>query len=88
MEEQAQRTREVRETEIEKCFFQKKNFPQNYQFVNVFMYLCRRTKHNVPSETIRRMLNGYERYVTVQSIMGSQMPLEKQRLLLENRSLQ
>ncbi|XP_029291759.1 NEDD4-binding protein 2 [Cottoperca gobio] len=50
--------------------------------------LERRTKHNVPAEKIRRMLNGYERYVTVQSIMGSQMPEVKQRLILENRSSQ
>ncbi|XP_026215668.1 NEDD4-binding protein 2 isoform X2 [Anabas testudineus] len=49
--------------------------------------LERRTSHNVPVETIRRMLNGYERFVTVQSIMGSQMPERKQRLLLENTSL-
>ncbi|KAI3352421.1 hypothetical protein L3Q82_005381 [Scortum barcoo] len=48
--------------------------------------LERRTAHNVPVETIRRMLNGYERFVTVQSIMGSQMPEFKQRILLENRS--
>ncbi|XP_051240459.1 NEDD4-binding protein 2 [Dicentrarchus labrax] len=48
--------------------------------------LQRRTTHDVPVETIRRMLNGYERFVTVQSIMGSQMPELKQRLLLENRS--
>ncbi|KAM7419217.1 hypothetical protein PAMA_016367 [Pampus argenteus] len=50
--------------------------------------LERRTTHNVPVERIRRMLNGYERFVTVQSIMGSQMPESKQRILLENRSLQ
>lgn len=50
--------------------------------------LVRRTTHNVPVETIRRMLNGYERFVTVQSIMGSQMPDLKQRLLLENKSAQ
>uniref|UniRef100_A0A3B4VK84 NEDD4 binding protein 2 n=1 Tax=Seriola dumerili TaxID=41447 RepID=A0A3B4VK84_SERDU len=47
--------------------------------------LERRTTHNVPGETIRRMLNGYERFVTVQSIMGSHMPERKQRLILENR---
>uniref|UniRef100_A0A3Q3J3L8 Smr domain-containing protein n=1 Tax=Monopterus albus TaxID=43700 RepID=A0A3Q3J3L8_MONAL len=47
--------------------------------------LMRRTSHNVPVETIRRMLNGYERFVTVHAIMGSQMPECKQRLLLENR---
>uniref|UniRef100_A0A4W6BWV0 NEDD4 binding protein 2 n=1 Tax=Lates calcarifer TaxID=8187 RepID=A0A4W6BWV0_LATCA len=50
--------------------------------------LERRTTHNVPVESIRRMLNGYERFVTVQSIMGSQMPESKQRLLLENRRSQ
>ncbi|XP_070780347.1 NEDD4-binding protein 2 [Enoplosus armatus] len=50
--------------------------------------LERRTSHYVPVETIRRMLNGYERFVTVQSIMGSQMPELKQRLVLENRSSQ
>lgn len=54
----------------------------------VSICVCRRTTHNVPVETIRRMLNGYERFVTVQSIMGSQMPELKQRLLLENRSSQ
>ncbi|XP_067353163.1 NEDD4-binding protein 2 isoform X2 [Channa argus] len=47
--------------------------------------LARRTSHNVPVETIRRMLTGYERFVTVHSIMGSQMPESKKRLLLENR---
>lgn len=31
---------------------------------------------------------GYERFVSVQSIMGSQMPEFKQRLVLENRSSQ
>ncbi|KAF3852110.1 hypothetical protein F7725_005465, partial [Dissostichus mawsoni] len=50
--------------------------------------LERRTKHDVPLEKIRRMLNSYERYVTVQSIMGSQMPEVKQRLAMENRSPQ
>lgn len=50
--------------------------------------LQRRTTHNVPVETIRRMLNGYERFVTVKSIMGSQMPEFKQQLLLENQSRQ
>ncbi|XP_054460792.1 NEDD4-binding protein 2 isoform X2 [Anoplopoma fimbria] len=50
--------------------------------------LERRTKHNVPVEKIRRMLDYYERFVTVQSIMGSQMPEMKQHLLLENRSSQ
>ncbi|KAF1395208.1 hypothetical protein PFLUV_G00009160 [Perca fluviatilis] len=50
--------------------------------------LERRTTHNVPVEKIRRMLNGYERFITVQGIMGSQMPEIKQRVLLENRSSQ
>ncbi|XP_045903922.1 NEDD4-binding protein 2 isoform X2 [Micropterus dolomieu] len=50
--------------------------------------LERRTSHNVPVDKIRRMLNGYERFVTVQSIMGSQMPESKQHLVLENRSSQ
>ncbi|KAG7485076.1 NEDD4-binding protein 2 [Solea senegalensis] len=50
--------------------------------------LERRSSHRVPVETIRRMLNGYERFVTVQSIMGSHMPESKQRLLLENKSSQ
>ncbi|XP_041839319.1 NEDD4-binding protein 2 isoform X2 [Melanotaenia boesemani] len=50
--------------------------------------LERRSRHNVPVETIRRMLNGYERFVTVQSIMGSHMPEFKQQLLLENKSSQ
>lgn len=40
--------------------------------------LERRTKHGVPSERIRRMLCGYERFVTVKSILGSQMPERKQ----------
>lgn len=50
--------------------------------------LARRTTHDVPVETIRRMLNGYERFVTVQSIMGSQMPDLKQHPPLENRTSQ
>nr|XP_019955990.1 PREDICTED: NEDD4-binding protein 2 [Paralichthys olivaceus] len=50
--------------------------------------LERRTTHNVSVETIRRMLNGYERFVTVHSIMGSHMPEWKERLLLENKSSQ
>ncbi|KAA8594835.1 hypothetical protein FQN60_011970 [Etheostoma spectabile] len=50
--------------------------------------LERRSTHNVPVEKIRRMLNGYERYITVQAIMGSQMPEIKQRVPLENRSSQ
>ncbi|TMS22896.1 NEDD4-binding protein 2 [Larimichthys crocea] len=44
--------------------------------------LERRTKHKVPVDKIRRMLDGYERYVTIQSIMGSQRPP------LENRGSQ
>lgn len=52
------------------------------------MLVCRRTRHDVPVETVRRMLDGYERFVTVQSIMGSLMPLRKQRPLLENSCLQ
>lgn len=51
-------------------------------------YVCRRSTHKVPLETIRRMLNGYERFVSVQSIMGSQMPELKQPLPLDNRGLQ
>ncbi|XP_068561552.1 NEDD4-binding protein 2 [Cebidichthys violaceus] len=50
--------------------------------------LERRTTHSVPVEKIRRMLDNYERFVTVQSIMGSRMPEMKQRLLLENSSSQ
>ncbi|XP_074551293.1 NEDD4-binding protein 2 [Halichoeres trimaculatus] len=50
--------------------------------------LQRRTTHEVPVETIRRMLTGYERFVTVQSIMGSQMPEFKQQILQEKRNLQ
>ncbi|XP_043971264.1 NEDD4-binding protein 2 isoform X1 [Gambusia affinis] len=46
--------------------------------------LERRTAHNVPVETIRRMLNGYDRFVTVQSIMSSHMPEFKPALLQEN----
>uniref|UniRef100_A0A1A7XDY5 NEDD4 binding protein 2 n=1 Tax=Iconisemion striatum TaxID=60296 RepID=A0A1A7XDY5_9TELE len=48
--------------------------------------LERRSTHNIPVETICRMLNGYERFVTVQSIMGSQMPEIKRRPLQELRS--
>lgn len=47
--------------------------------------LCRRTTHNVHVDTVRRMLEGYERFVTVQSIMGSQMPEQKRQVLLQNR---
>uniref|UniRef100_A0A3P8TUS1 NEDD4 binding protein 2 n=1 Tax=Amphiprion percula TaxID=161767 RepID=A0A3P8TUS1_AMPPE len=50
--------------------------------------LERRTTHNIPVEKIRRMLNGYERFVTIQAIMGSKMPERKQQLLLENRDSQ
>ncbi|XP_077427541.1 NEDD4-binding protein 2 [Vanacampus margaritifer] len=50
--------------------------------------LERRSKHCVPVETIRRMLNDYERYVTVVSIMGALMPEWKQRLHLDNRNIQ
>ncbi|XP_053274383.1 NEDD4-binding protein 2 [Pleuronectes platessa] len=50
--------------------------------------LERRTTHNVSVETIRRMLNGYERFVSVRSIMGSHIPEWKGRLLLENKSSQ
>ncbi|XP_041640634.1 NEDD4-binding protein 2 isoform X2 [Cheilinus undulatus] len=50
--------------------------------------LERRSTHNVPVETIRRMLNGYERFVTIQSIMGSQMPEFKQHIPQENRNSQ
>uniref|UniRef100_A0A3Q2QF29 NEDD4 binding protein 2 n=1 Tax=Fundulus heteroclitus TaxID=8078 RepID=A0A3Q2QF29_FUNHE len=46
--------------------------------------LERRTTHNVPVDTIRRMLNGYERFVTVQSIMGSHTPDSKQAVLQES----
>uniref|UniRef100_A0AAQ4PAU8 NEDD4 binding protein 2 n=1 Tax=Gasterosteus aculeatus aculeatus TaxID=481459 RepID=A0AAQ4PAU8_GASAC len=48
--------------------------------------LERRNSHNVPVERIRRMLDNYERFVTVQSIMGSRMPETKPRLHLENSS--
>ncbi|XP_030596469.1 NEDD4-binding protein 2 [Archocentrus centrarchus] len=50
--------------------------------------LVRRTTHSVHVESIRRMLEGYERFVTVQSIMRSQMPELKRQLLLQNRSSQ
>ncbi|XP_034044687.1 LOW QUALITY PROTEIN: NEDD4-binding protein 2 [Thalassophryne amazonica] len=49
--------------------------------------LERRSTHNVPVETIRLMLNKYERFVTVQSIMGSQMP-EWKHHLSESRNSQ
>ncbi|RVE76251.1 hypothetical protein OJAV_G00006570 [Oryzias javanicus] len=48
--------------------------------------LERRTAHNVALETIRRMLSGYERFVTVQSIMGALMPEHKQHILQENKT--
>ncbi|KAM9314231.1 NEDD4-binding protein 2 isoform 2-T2 [Pholidichthys leucotaenia] len=50
--------------------------------------LERRTVHNVSAERIRRMLDKYERFVTVQSVMGSQMPEWKHHHLLENTSSQ
>ncbi|XP_029997074.1 NEDD4-binding protein 2 isoform X2 [Sphaeramia orbicularis] len=50
--------------------------------------LERRNMHNVPAEKIRRMLNAYERFVTIQSIMGSQMPEKKQCFILEDKSSQ
>ncbi|KAM4604286.1 NEDD4-binding protein 2 isoform 2-T2 [Polymixia lowei] len=49
--------------------------------------LVRRTKHAVAVERIRIMLEGYERFVSVQSIMGSQMP-EWKRLQQNNRPSQ
>lgn len=49
--------------------------------------LERRTKHGVPVETIRRMLCGYDRYVTVKSIMGSQMPEQKHQQPADPREL-
>ncbi|KAG7263865.1 hypothetical protein CRUP_001197 [Coryphaenoides rupestris] len=36
--------------------------------------LARRNKHHVSAEKIRRILAGYERHVSIQSIMGSQLP--------------
>ncbi|XP_068178330.1 NEDD4-binding protein 2 isoform X2 [Antennarius striatus] len=48
--------------------------------------LERRTSHNVPLEKIRYMLNGFERFVTVQSIMGSQMPEFKKNLTPDDRN--
>ncbi|XP_037554182.1 NEDD4-binding protein 2 [Nematolebias whitei] len=48
--------------------------------------LERRSAHNVPTEKIRHMLNGYDRFVTVQSIMGSCTPEVKRRRPQENRS--
>nr|XP_061792435.1 NEDD4-binding protein 2 [Nerophis lumbriciformis] len=50
--------------------------------------LERRSKHGVSVEKIRRMLDNYERFVTVKSIMGAQMPEMKQRLQLESRKIQ
>ncbi|XP_053711199.1 NEDD4-binding protein 2-like isoform X2 [Synchiropus splendidus] len=46
--------------------------------------LERRSRHNVPVERIRRMLDNYERFVTVHSIMGSAAPERKQCLPVEN----
>ncbi|KAM9792955.1 LOW QUALITY PROTEIN: NEDD4-binding protein 2 [Neosynchiropus ocellatus] len=46
--------------------------------------LERRSRHNIPVERIRRMLDNYERFVTVHSIMGSAAPKWKQRLPMEN----
>lgn len=53
--------------------------------LSLFGGLCRRTTHNVHVDTVRRMLEGYERFVTVQSIMGSEMPEQKRQVLLQNR---
>ncbi|XP_061565360.1 NEDD4-binding protein 2 [Cololabis saira] len=50
--------------------------------------LVRRTTHNVHVESIRRMLDGYERFVTIPGIMGSHMPEYKQQLLQENKASQ
>ncbi|XP_077461189.1 NEDD4-binding protein 2 isoform X2 [Stigmatopora argus] len=50
--------------------------------------LERRSKHGVSVETIRRMLDNYERFVTVKSIMGAQMPEWKQHLQMENQGIQ
>uniref|UniRef100_A0A8C6S8E3 NEDD4-binding protein 2-like 1 n=1 Tax=Neogobius melanostomus TaxID=47308 RepID=A0A8C6S8E3_9GOBI len=48
--------------------------------------LERRTRHGVPSERIRRMLCGYERFVSVKSILGSQMPKENKLQLKPGKS--
>ncbi|XP_028300848.1 NEDD4-binding protein 2 isoform X2 [Gouania willdenowi] len=45
--------------------------------------LARRTTHAVQLEKIRHMLDHYERFVTVQTIMGSHMPEWKNPLLHE-----
>ncbi|XP_077575558.1 NEDD4-binding protein 2 isoform X2 [Stigmatopora nigra] len=50
--------------------------------------LKRRSKHGLSVETIRRMLDNYERFVTVKSIMGAHMPEWKQHLQMENRGIQ
>ncbi|TNN69380.1 NEDD4-binding protein 2 [Liparis tanakae] len=50
--------------------------------------LGRRTTHDVPVDKIRHMLDNYERFVTIKSIMGSRMPEMKQRLLLEDSGSQ
>ncbi|XP_072319867.1 NEDD4-binding protein 2 isoform X2 [Eucyclogobius newberryi] len=49
--------------------------------------LERRTKHCVPLEKIQRMLCGYERFVTVSSILGSEMPERKQQAVNETEEL-
>ncbi|XP_056136534.1 NEDD4-binding protein 2 [Lampris incognitus] len=46
--------------------------------------LHRRTKHGVSMESIRRMLERYERFVSVQSIMCSQLPEHKRTLHQES----
>lgn len=83
MEEQAKRTREVwRDAYNEQL--------QNFVFFkfNLILSVFRRSMHNVPMEKIRRMLDGYERFVSVQSIMGSHMPESKENTPLDNKSLQ
>jgi len=56
----------------------------------LFVSMCvpRRTTHDVPVAKIRHMLDNYERFVTIKSIMGSRMPEMKQRLLLEDSGSQ
>uniref|UniRef100_A0A8C3AZF5 NEDD4 binding protein 2 n=1 Tax=Cyclopterus lumpus TaxID=8103 RepID=A0A8C3AZF5_CYCLU len=46
--------------------------------------LERRTTHDVPVEKIRHMLDNYERFVTIKSIMGSRMPEMKRFLTIHN----
>lgn len=53
-------------------------------FCFVPVWMCRRSAHNVPMEKIRHMLNGYDRFVTIQSIMGSCTPEVKRRQPQEN----